>query len=235
MISVCMATYNGGKFIREQLESILSQLPTDAEVIVADDGSTDDTLAIVNSFDDGRIRVLPAEKHLGVIYNYERALQASKGEFIFLADQDDIWLPGKAEKVLAALKDADLVIHDAWMLRPSEPSGSSWVRTGKLSDIRPYRSGVAANWWKNRYTGNCIAFRRLVLGKAFPFPKNLPMHDQWLGLVVEKFFRVSYVAETLIEYRQHSDNATHIGRSPAGVFQKIKWRFDLARALFSSM
>jgi len=235
MISVCMATYNGGKFICEQLESILSQLPTDAEVIVADDGSTDDTLAIVNSFGDGRIRVLPAEKHLGVIYNYERALQASKGEFIFLADQDDIWLPGKAEKVLAALKDADLVIHDAWMLRPSEPSGSSWVRTGKLSDIRPYRSGVAANWWKNRYTGNCIAFRRLVLDKAFPFPKNLPMHDQWLGLVAEKFFRVSYVAETLIEYRQHSDNATHIGRSPAGVFQKIKWRFDLARALFSSM
>lgn len=230
-----MATYNGGKFICEQLESILSQLPTDAEVIVADDGSTDDTLAIVNSFGDGRIRVLPAEKHLGVIYNYERALQASKGEFIFLADQDDIWLPGKAEKVLAALKDADLVIHDAWMLRPSEPSGSSWVHTGKLSDIRPYRSGVAANWWKNRYTGNCIAFRRLVLDKAFPFPKNLPMHDQWLGLVAEKFFRVSYVAETLIEYRQHSDNATHIGRSPAGVFQKIKWRFDLARALFSSM
>ncbi len=230
-----MATYNGGKFICEQLESILSQLPTDAEVIVADDGSTDDTLAIVNSFGDGRIRVLPAEKHLGVIYNYERALQASKGEFIFLVDQDDIWLPGKVEKVLAALKDADLVIHDAWMLRPSEPSGSSWVRTGKLSDIRPYRKGLFANWWKNCYTGNCMAFRRLVLDKAFPFPKNLPMHDQWLGLVAEKFFRVSYVAETLIEYRQHSDNATHIGRSPAGVFQKIKWRFDLARALFSSM
>ena len=235
MISVCMATYNGGKFIREQLESILSQLPTDAEVIVADDGSTDDTLAIVNSFGDGRIRVLPAEKHLGVIYNYERALQASKGEFIFLADQDDIWLPGKAEKVLAALKDADLVIHDAWMLRPSEPSGSSWVRTGKLSDIRPYRSGVAANWWKNRYTGNCIAFRRLVLDKAFPFPKNLPMHDQWLGLVAEKFFRVSYVTEPLIEYRQHFGNATHIGRSSAGVFQKTKWRFDLARAIFLSV
>ncbi|MBQ3839590.1 MAG: glycosyltransferase family 2 protein [Fibrobacter sp.] len=235
MISVCMATYNGGKFICEQLESILSQLPTDAEVIVADDGSTDDTLAIVNSFGDGRIRVLPAEKHLGVIYNYERALQASKGEFIFLVDQDDIWLPGKVEKVLAALKDADLVIHDAWMLRPSEPSGSSWVRTGKLSDIRPYRKGLFANWWKNCYTGNCMAFRRLVLDKAFPFPKNLPMHDQWLGLVAEKFFRVSYVAETLIEYRQHSDNATHIGRSPAGVFQKIKWRFDLARALFSSV
>jgi len=235
MISVCMATYNGGKFIREQLESILSQLPADAEIVIADDGSTDDTLLVVESLKEPRVRALPAEKHLGVIYNYERALQASKGEFIFLADQDDIWLPGKAEKVLAALKDADLVIHDAWMLRPSEPSGSSWVRDGKLSEIRPYTKGVFANWWKNSFTGCCMAFRRSILDRALPFPRNLPMHDQWLGLVAEKFFRVSYVTEPLIEYRQHSGNATHIGRSPAGVFQKTKWRFDLARALFSSM
>lgn len=235
MISVCMATYNGGKFIREQLESILSQLPTDAEVIVADDGSTDDTLLVVESLKEPRVRVLPAEKHLGVIYNHERALQASKGEFIFLADQDDIWLPGKVEKVLAALKDADLVIHDAWMLRPSEPSGSSWVRDGKLSEIRPYTKGVFANWWKNSFTGCCMAFRRSILDRALPFPRNLPMHDQWLGFVAEKFFRVSYVTEPLIEYRQHSGNATHIGRSPAGVFQKTKWRLDLARAIFLSV
>ena len=235
MISVCMATYNGSKFIREQLESILSQLPTDAEVVVADDGSTDDTLAIVNSFGDGRIRVLPPEKHLGVVYTYERALLASKGEFIFLADQDDIWLPGKVEKVLAALNDGDLVVHDAWMLRPSDTQGSPWVRSGMLSEIRPYTKGVFANWWKNSFTGCCMAFRRSILDRALPFPRNLPMHDQWLGLVAEKFFRVSYVTEPLVEYRQHSGNATHIGRSPAGVFQKTKWRFDLARAIFSSV
>lgn len=235
MISVCMATYNGSKFIREQLESILSQLPTDAEVVVADDGSTDDTLAIVNSFGDGRIRVLPPEKHLGVVYTYERALLASKGEFIFLADQDDIWLPGKVEKVLAALNDGDLVVHDAWMLRPSDTQGSPWVRSGMLSEIRPYTKGVFANWWKNSFTGCCMAFRRSILDRALPFPRNLPMHDQWLGLVAEKFFRVSYVTEPLVEYRQHSGNATHIGRSPAGVFQKTKWRFDLARAIFLSV
>lgn len=83
MISVCMATFNGGKFIREQLESILSQLPSDnSEIVIADDGSTDDTLAVIASIGNIQIRVLPAEKHLGVIYNYERALQASKGEII---------------------------------------------------------------------------------------------------------------------------------------------------------
>ena len=231
MISVCMATYNGGKFIREQLESILSQLPPDAEIIIADDGSTDDTLLVVDSLNESRIRVLPAERHLGVIYNFERALRASKGEIVFLADQDDVWLPGKVEMCLAALNEADLVMHDAFLLGLSDVFESAWGRNGKLSDIRTYRSGVVANWWKNSFTGCCMAFRRKVLDKALPFPKNLPMHDQWLGVVAEKYFKVSYVDEPLVDYRQHSSNATHIEKSPAGVLQKIKWRVDLLKAI----
>ena len=226
-----MATFNGGKFIREQLESILSQLPPDAEIIIADDGSTDDTLLVVDSLKESRIRVLPAERHLGVIYNFERALRASKGEIIFLADQDDVWLPGKVEMCLAALNEADLVMHDAFLLGLSDAFESAWVRNGKLSDIRTYRSGVVANWWKNSFTGCCMAFRRKVLDKALPFPKNLPMHDQWLGVVAEKYFKVSYVDEPLVDYRQHSSNATHIEKSPAGVLQKIKWRVDLLKAI----
>ena len=231
MISVCMATFNGGKFIREQLESILSQLPPDAEIIIADDGSTDDTLLVVDSLKESRIRVLPAERHLGVIYNFERALRASKGEIVFLADQDDVWLPGKVEMCLAALNEADLVMHDAFLLGLSDAFESAWGRNGKLSDIRTYRSGVVANWWKNSFTGCCMAFRRKVLDKALPFPKNLPMHDQWLGVVAEKYFKVSYVDEPLVDYRQHSSNATHIEKSPAGVLQKIKWRLDLLKAI----
>lgn len=231
MISVCMATFNGGMFIREQLESILSQLPPDAEIIIADDGSTDDTLLVVESLNESRIRVLPAERHLGVIYNFERALRASKGEIVFLADQDDVWLPGKVEMCLAALNEADLVMHDAFLLGHSDAFESAWGRNGKLSDIRTYRSGVVANWWKNSFTGCCMAFRRKVLDKALPFPKNLPMHDQWLGLVAEKNFKVKFIDEPLVEYRQHSSNATHIEKSPAGVLQKIKWRVDLLKAI----
>ena len=231
MISVCMATFNGGMFIREQLESILSQLPPDAEIIIADDGSTDDTLLVIDSLNESRIRVLPAERHLGVIYNFERALRASKGEIVFLADQDDVWLPGKVEMCLAALNEADLVMHDAFLLGLSDAFESAWGRNGKLSDIRTYRSGVVANWWKNSFTGCCMAFHRKVLDKALPFPKNLPMHDQWLGVVAEKYFKVSYVDEPLVDYRQHSSNATHIEKSPAGVLQKIKWRVDLLKAI----
>ena len=229
-----MATYNGERYLRQQLESILSQLsPQEAEIVIADDGSTDETLQIIDSLKDSRIRVLPAEKHLGTIYNYERALQAAKGDVLFLADQDDIWLPGKVTVVLDGLKECDLVMHDAYMLCPKDSQEDVWLRFGKLSDIRPYRSGVLRNWWKNSFTGCCMAFRRDVLEKALSFPKNLPMHDQWLGIVAERYFRTRWIGEPLTEYRQHSSNATHIGNSPAGILQKIKWRVDLACAILS--
>jgi glycosyltransferase involved in cell wall biosynthesis len=227
-----MATYNGERYLRQQLESILSQLSEqEAEVIIADDGSTDETLQIVESLKDSRIRVLPAENHLGTIYNYERALQAAKGDVVFLADQDDVWLPGKVTAVLDKLKECDLVMHDAYMLCQTDLQEGDWQRSEKLSDIRPYESGVVCNWWKNSFTGCCMAFRRNVLDKALPFPGNLPMHDQWLGIVAEKYFKVRWIGEPLVEYRQHSSNATHIGNSPAGVLQKIKWRVDLACAI----
>ena len=231
MISVCMATYNGGKFIREQLESILSQLPSDSdEVVVADDGSSDDTLAVVESMGDSRIRVLLSEKHLGAIYNFERALKAARGEVIFLADQDDIWLPGKVQKVLDALTEFDLVHHDAFMLfQGTNPA--TWQRGRLLSDIRPYKRGVLRNWLVNGYNGCCMAFRRSVLEKAVPFPQKLPMHDQWIGIVGERFFKVGYIPEPLVEYRQHSGTVTHIGNSSAGILQKVKWRLNLLKAL----
>ena len=231
MISVCMATYNGAEFICEQLKSILSQLPPDAEIVIADDGSTDDTLQLIATFGDSRIRVLPAEKHLGVIYNFERAFRAAKGDVLFLADQDDLWLSGKVSKVLAKLEECDLVMHDAWLLHKG--GAGMWVRKGKLSDIRPYQSGVVCNWWKNSFTGCCMAFRRNVLESSLPFPRNLPMHDQWLGLVAEKKFRVGFMEDVLVEYRQHSSNATRIGNSPAGILQKIKWRMDLLKPLLT--
>lgn len=95
MISVCMATYNGEEYIKEQLESILCQLGEMDEIIISDDGSTDNTLNIIESYNDSRIKIhINTGKH-GFVYNFENALQKAKGEYIFLSDQDDIWLPEK--------------------------------------------------------------------------------------------------------------------------------------------
>lgn len=244
MISVCMATYNGERYVREQLESILRQLPDSAEVLVADDGSTDDTLKIIGGINDPRIRILPQSEHLGPVYNFERALQAAKGDVIFLSDQDDIWLSGKVEQVLAALgsgaktgsentakNSVALVVHNASFI---DGVGHTLSELGAMWDNRPYQKGVFKNWLKNSYTGCCMTFKREVLLAALPFPKNLPMHDQWLGLVAERSFgsgSIVALEQPLIQYRVHEKNATHLtGGANSGIFQKIKWRFDLLRA-----
>lgn len=249
MISVCIATYNGERYVREQLESILSQLPSSsvadseskvagedsanfAEVIIADDGSTDRTLDIVSEINDPRIRVLPQSEHLGPVYNFERALKAARGDVIFLADQDDVWLPGKVDQVMSAIKDISLVVHDASFM---DGEGRTLNELGVMWGNRPYQKGLFKNWLKNSYTGCCMAFKREVLLAALPFPKNLPMHDQWLGLVAERSFGPDSVValdQPLIQYRVHEKNATHLtGGANSCICQKIKWRFDLLRAL----
>lgn len=234
-ISVCMATYNGAEFIGMQLESILGQLEACDEVVIADDGSTDATLDYIESFNDSRIRIIRSGGHpLGPTYNMERALMEARGEYVFLTDQDDVWLPGKVARVLGGLEKATLVLHDAYLLHRAG-SSEEWIRGDLLSQIRPFARGMFRNWLKNGYTGNCMAFRRELLAKALPFPARLPMHDQWLGLVAEKHFSVEYIPEALVEYRQHKTNATRITGSGKGVWQRIKWRVNLLKNLvFSS-
>ena len=97
-ISVCIATYNGERYIREQLDSILSQLSLDDEVIISDDGSKDSTIEIISSYLDSRIKVFKNNGKHGYVGNFENALNHSSGDFIFLSDQDDIWELQKIEK-----------------------------------------------------------------------------------------------------------------------------------------
>ena len=236
-ISVCMATYNGGRYLPEQLESILCQLPSDAEIVIADDGSTDGTMQVVRNCNDSRIKLLPSAEHLGPVYNFERSLQAASGDLIFLADQDDRWLSGKVGSVVRAVEGgAALVVHDACFI---DGVGRELSDLGSMWNKWPYHKGVVKNWLKNSYTGCCMAFTRQVLQYALPFPKSLPMHDQWIGLVAERKFAVTAISDKLIQYRIHEKNATHLtggetkgsGNVKKGAVQKIKWRLDLLRAL----
>ena len=112
MISVCMATFNGEKYIKEQIQSILNQLSLDDEVIISDDGSSDKTLEVINHINDKRIKVFTNTHKHGFTHNFENALNHANGEYIFLSDQDDIWAEEKVNKVMESLIYNDLVIHD---------------------------------------------------------------------------------------------------------------------------
>ena len=208
MISVCVATYNGERFIAEQLRSILSQLGAEDEVIVSDDESTDKTLQVVESLGDKRIRVLHSTAHY-FKWNFHNALQAAKGDIIFLSDQDDVWLPEKVAKCMKALEDADLVIHDSRVV-------DNEMNVIQPSFFRFYGSGpgLVKNSLNNTYFGSCMAFRRNVLEAALPFPKSNEIgHDIWLGLVAEMTGKVCFLDEPLLLYRRHDLSRTNLTQS----------------------
>lgn len=226
-ISVCIATYNGARYIKDQLESILKQLSSEDEIIISDDSSSDDTLKIIESLEDLRIKIYPNNKFSSPIFNFENALKRAKGNYIFLSDQDDIWLPNKVEVMMQELLHSDLCFSNAMVV------------DNNLSEIellynKTDNVGFINNILKNKFIGATIAFNTSLLKKALPFPKYIPMHDQWLGLLAELTGKTSYLPEPLILYRRHALNASSTGsQSNYSLRSKIIFRFNIIRALLS--
>lgn len=227
MISVCLATFNGERYLATQLASVLSQLEPEDELVIADDGSTDGTLAVIQSFQDERIRLLSGEQRLGVTANFERALRLAKGHIVFLCDQDDVWLPNKRAVFLDALRSADLVVSDCQVT-----DASLNLRAPSFFAQRGSGPGLLHNLWRNGFLGCCMAFRRELLQQALPFPKAIPMHDSWLGLVAQATASVRFVPEPTLLYRRHGANASPTAeRSTYTMVQKIGHRTTLGIAL----
>lgn len=207
-VSVAMITYNGEKYLKEQLDSILCQLTEQDEVIVSDDGSTDGTITILKEYQkkDSRVKVVEGPR-AGIKKNVEHALKQCKGEVIFLADQDDIWRANKVKRVLGVMEQENgmLVIHDAEVFRehPEQITMESFFA------FRSAKAGVMKNILKNSYIGCCMAFRRELLDKVIPIPDNIEMHDQWIGVLSDFYFGKSvFLKEPLLCYRRHGENSS---------------------------
>jgi len=139
MISVCMATFNGEKYIKEQINSILIQLDYKDELIISDDGSTDKTMEIIHKFDDKRIKLFENKNMHGYAHNFENALKQATGDYIFFSDQDDVWLPNKVEIMLPHLKADNFVISDAYV------TNEELEIKGRISSWRKYKKGYIRN------------------------------------------------------------------------------------------
>lgn len=221
-ISVCIATYNGEKFIKRQLESIISQLDEHDEIIVSDDGSTDATLQIVKSVNSPLVRVVNNKSVHGYTGNFENALNEAKGEYIFLSDQDDEWAPNKVEKCMQYLDSCDFVVSDASIV-----DAQGGVLAPSFFLMRSPKTGFWGNLYKFGYIGCCMAFRRNVLVKALPIPRNhvLCSHDNWLMLVASLYHRCKVVNDKLVSYRRHGGNAsTGEVKGRKSSFFRIKYR-----------
>lgn len=224
MISVCIATHNGAHYIKEQIESILCQLGSTDEIIISDDGSTDKTIDILLAFKDKRIKihhfkqlVKSKHSHTYVCKNFENALKYAKGEYIFLADQDDWWMPDKVERCVAALKVNILVVHQAEFC----DSDLNFMTQLMYKDRFVFKNYLSIK--RGKYYGCTLAFRRELLNIILPFPKKLMLHDHWIGCLAELKGCVYYERVPLIKYRLHGDN-TSGGSSPNSIFFQCWYR-----------
>lgn len=233
MTSVCIATYNGARFIKEQIDSILSQLSAGDELIISDDGSTDGTLNIINSYNDNRIKVLHHQKKGNRYYpklklcystnNFENTLKHSKGDYIFLSDQDDVWENSKMKNSLDLLKKYDFIIHNFSLI---DESGN--MIKEKYYEKQPMNFNILSDILSLPFWGCCICFNRKVMEKALPFPEKIPQHDSWIGLIAEKYGKCCWSDAPLIKHRLSSHNTSTGGRKSENSFLlKINYRLNI--------
>jgi glycosyltransferase involved in cell wall biosynthesis len=226
-VSACMAAYNGGAFVETQLQSILPQLKPQDEVVIVDDGSTDDTLQRIAKIGDARIRILKHEHNAGVVATFEDALRSATGDILFLSDDDDVWAPSKVRRFLDAFEsgpDVEIVQSRVRMIDERDrPMPDSRInRHGRFSP------GFWRNLFINHYQGSAMALRASLLGRVLPFPalKSF-LHDVWIGtrndLLGGKFV---FIDEDLLFYRRHGHNASRA----KSLLQKIRTRAELILA-----
>ncbi len=234
-ISVCMASYNGEKFIGEQLKSILSQIGSNDEVIVVDDASTDGTIGIINEIGDSRVKVLALQDNVGHVKAFEEALKHATYEIIFLSDQDDIWFPGKYQKVLEEFGSTDepvLVVHSLSSINAAgRVLSNNWLSLSpaSLSRLR----FLLLELIKPRVFGSAAAFRSSILEVMLPFPSCVYAHDHWLTICAAMNGRSKFITENLAYRRIHGDNVTPINGLNYG--KKLYFRLIFFQMIFLAL
>jgi glycosyltransferase involved in cell wall biosynthesis len=208
LVSIALATYNGGSFLRAQLDSLLMQDYAHLEIIISDDGSTDDTVGIIQEYQsrDARIHFFPNEKEHGIGANFANAIRHATGEWIALCDQDDIWMPQKISTLVAQADDYDMIYHDSLFV---DEAGNSLDR--KISDTLGCYTGKDPMVFllENCVSGHACMFRRELVSLALPFPPAR-YHDWWLAFVAASRHGVFFHDEVLVHYSQHANSKTDI-------------------------
>ena len=228
-IDILLATYNGEKYLREQIDSILNQTYKNIRLIVSDDCSKDGTRKILEEYKnkDERIKVYYQEKNLGVVKNIEFLLGKVESPYYMLADQDDYWLPEKAGKSLETLKNnnADLVFGDLQVvdenLNTMYESFNDYMLLSRK--INKYIDSYKLNYLYNCVTGCTVLAKKETIEKILPLPTNSKylIHDHWIGLMASLNGKLAYMPEKYIKYRQHGNNQVGTEKISHG-FKKLE-------------
>ncbi|MEQ1582076.1 MAG: glycosyltransferase family 2 protein [Steroidobacteraceae bacterium] len=206
LVSIVLCTYNGSRFLSEQLDSLFAQTYPHFEIVAVDDASTDETVAVLKRYAarEARLRIVVNPANLGFARNFERALGLSRGALIAPCDQDDIWLPEKIESLLAAIEGHAMAYCDSTLVdEHAAPLGHTLSRVVPMRDLDdplPLAFG-------NCVSGHAMLFRRSLLERALPMPSGF-YHDWWLATVAAATGGIRFCDRSLVLYRQHGGNVT---------------------------
>ena len=213
LVSVAMATFNGEKYIREQINSILFQTVQDFELIICDDKSTDGTLSILKEFEasDSRIKIIENDCNIGFRDNFAKAISLCRAGYIALSDQDDIWLPNHLELLLDNIKDNSLVCGDTLLIDSDGNSmGMSCWEQESFDAVPKSNIGKAMSFmlFRSPYLGSAMLFKRELAERALPIPHDLKYHDAWLFIVSCFFGGAFCVKAPISKYRRTVNSIT---------------------------
>lgn len=233
-VSVCMATFNGDRYVMEQLSSIIAQVGPSDEIVIVDDASTDETAALLRTVDDPRVRVVESPQNRGYVRTFEDALRHATGRFLILADQDDVWVPGRLVAMVDGLADAEVVATNlATLDGPDRILGPYGQRDWRLRPADSQRNGrnTAAILAGNRpYYGCAMGVRREALDRILPFPEFLvESHDLWIALYGNVARSIVHLDIRSVRRRFHGDNASP--DRPRGPVEVARSRFMLMRSV----
>ncbi|MGE5329787.1 MAG: glycosyltransferase family 2 protein [Deltaproteobacteria bacterium] len=215
-IDILLSTYNGEKFIREQLDSLLGQTFQDWRLLIRDDGSLDATIEIIQEYSkrypEKIVFINDQDKHLGACFSFARLLELSDAEYMMFCDQDDVWLDNKIEITLAKMLEMEKAYFDKPILVHTDlkvadqnlkvSSDSIW----RYQKLNPERQSLNYMLVENNVTGCTVLINKKLKELVMPFSKEAIIHDWWLALVASALGKIGYVKQPTILYRQHGRN-----------------------------
>lgn len=211
-IDIILATYNGEKYIKEQLDSILNQTYQNIQIYIQDDCSQDNTRQILEEYGkkDDRVHIKYNEQQLGCVKNFESLFQDVTHKYFMFSDQDDIWIPTKVEDSYNLMKEknSDLVFTDLETINEDgEVLAKSFLQLLGVKKNIHKNKGYKLAYLRNCVTGSTILAKREIIDKVVPIPEKKPMmYDWWIALVVSQNGKVDFLDKATVRYRQHQNN-----------------------------
>ncbi|MBU1659127.1 glycosyltransferase family 2 protein [bacterium] len=206
LVSIALAAYNGEKYLKEQLESIYGQSYSNLEVIVFDDCSSDNTVNILEEYRQTKgLKYFVNDTNLGYVKNFEKAIGSCQGEYIALADQDDIWLENKIETLLKNIGD-NLLIHSDTSLMDASGNITKLRWKNEIQSHKTFDDFL----FSNVVTGCSVLMKKELLKRALPFAEGLAYHDWYLALCAARESKICYLNLPLTLYRQHDTQDTGV-------------------------